>query len=160
MPPMTQPFRLGLTSDFLKSDRTLALGDIGLDVLSAEPRIRLEFLPDYGPDLPASVAQEFDGLIVLAPRVNAAALPEHCRLAIVARFGVGYDNIDVPACTRRFSWAHPVAMAAMPNQGRCARRYSRGEQPHAALKASLKRLRLWNPAGSATARTASSVVTS
>jgi D-3-phosphoglycerate dehydrogenase len=38
-------------------------------------------------------------LLVLAPRVTAATLAGADRLAIVARFGVGYDNIDVPGCT-------------------------------------------------------------
>jgi D-3-phosphoglycerate dehydrogenase len=32
--------------------------------------------------------------------VTAATLDGCTRLALVARFGVGYDNVDVPACTR------------------------------------------------------------
>lgn len=97
---MTSPFRVGLTSDFLKPDGTLGFGDIGLDLLASAPWIQTEFLPDLGPELPPSVASEFDALIVLAPRVTAATLAGGNRLALVARFGVGYDNIDVPACTQ------------------------------------------------------------
>jgi D-3-phosphoglycerate dehydrogenase len=93
-------FRVGITRDFLNPDGTLGFGDIGLDVLSANPNIVTEFMPDYGSELPASVAEEFDALLVLAPRVSAATLDGCRRLALVARFGVGYDNVDVPACTR------------------------------------------------------------
>jgi D-3-phosphoglycerate dehydrogenase len=97
---MHKPFRLGLTRDFLKPDGSLGFGDIGLDVLAENSQIEREFLPDYGQELPAEVANQFDALLVLAPRVTATTLENCDRLAIVARFGVGYDNVDVPACTR------------------------------------------------------------
>jgi phosphoglycerate dehydrogenase-like enzyme len=97
---VSQPFRVGITRDFLSPDGSLALGDIGLDVLKQDARIHSEFLPDYGPELPDSVARDFDALLVLAPRVTAGTLDGATRLAVVARFGVGYDNVDVPACTR------------------------------------------------------------
>jgi len=97
---MVQPFRVGITSDFLKPDGTLGFGDIGLDILSGDAQIQVDFLPDYGGELPARVANEYDALLVLAPRVTTTTLEGSQRLAIVARFGVGYDNIDVAACTR------------------------------------------------------------
>src|SRR5438445_6368139 len=97
---MPEPFRLGITHDFLKPDGTLGFGDIGLDLLAENSRIQHEFLPDHGSDLPAAVASQFDALLVLAPRVTAATLAGGQRLTLVARFGVGYDNVDVPACTQ------------------------------------------------------------
>ncbi len=33
------------------------------------------------------------------PRFDASSIPADGRLALVARFGVGYDNVDVAACT-------------------------------------------------------------
>jgi len=93
-------FRVGITRDFLKPDGSLGFGDIGLEVLDEDARISREFLPDYGAELPATVANEFDALLVLAPRVTATTLNGAERLAVVARFGVGYDNVDVAACTR------------------------------------------------------------
>jgi D-3-phosphoglycerate dehydrogenase len=93
-------FRVGLTRDFLKPDGSLGFGDIGLEVLAGNSRIEGEFLPDYGPELPPQVAEQFDALLVLAPKVTAATLQGAERLALVARFGVGYDNVDVAACTR------------------------------------------------------------
>ena len=96
---MTEPFRLGLTSDFLNSDGTLGFGDIGLEILDGSP-VEYEFLPDYGSELPGQLASAFDGLLVLSPSVTAVTVANASRLTIVARFGVGYDNVDVEACTR------------------------------------------------------------
>lgn len=107
---MNESFRLGITHDFLKPDGTLGFGDIGLDSLSQNPRIQREFLPNYGSVLPATVANDFDALLVLAPRVAEETLAGGDRLAIVARFGVGYDNIDVAACTR-----HDVLLTITPS---------------------------------------------
>ena len=36
----------------------------------------------------------------MPPRVGSATVEDADRLALVARFGVGYDNVDVEACTR------------------------------------------------------------
>ena len=96
---MQKPFRVGMTRDFLKPDGSVGFGDIGLDVLAQNTRIEREFLPDCGSELPAEVANQFDALLVLAPRVTAATLEGCDRLSLVARFGVGYDNVDVAACT-------------------------------------------------------------
>lgn len=90
-------FRVGLTRDFRAPDGSIGWGDIGLDALATAPGVGWEFLPSDDAVLPASVADEYDALIVLTPRV--AALPADPRLRIVARFGVGYDNVDVGACT-------------------------------------------------------------
>jgi phosphoglycerate dehydrogenase-like enzyme len=115
------PFRVGITHDFLKSDGTLAMGDIGLDLLQANPGIAFEFLPDIGAEIPHELADQFDALIVLMPRVTAATLDGCRRLRLIARFGVGYDSIDVPACTRNNvlltitpdGVKRPVAVSAM-----------------------------------------------
>jgi D-3-phosphoglycerate dehydrogenase len=40
-----------------------------------------------------------DALILLAAKFQRASIPGDGRLAMVARFGVGYDNVDIPACT-------------------------------------------------------------
>ncbi|MCI0360010.1 MAG: dehydrogenase [Planctomycetaceae bacterium] len=95
---MTQ-FRVGITRDFLKPDGSLGFGDIGLDLLDEHPGLVREFLAEQHSELPRDVADQYDALLVLAPRVTAATVEGCRRLALVARFGVGYDSIDVPACT-------------------------------------------------------------
>lgn len=92
-------FRVGVTHDFLKPDGSPGFGDIGLDGLDAAG-VAWEFLSACGGEVPPEAAQEFDGLLVLGPRVTAGTVAGPGRLKVVARFGVGYDNVDVPACTR------------------------------------------------------------
>jgi D-3-phosphoglycerate dehydrogenase len=92
-------FRVGVTADFLKPDGACGFGDIGLDQLDAAG-IPWEFLPKAGPEVPPESARDYDGLLVLAPKVTSHTLEGVGRLQIIARFGVGYDNIDVPACSR------------------------------------------------------------
>ncbi len=93
-------FRVGVTRDFLKADGSLGFGDINLGLLDADPQIAWEFLAEYTPELRADQVRDYDALLVLTPRVSAATLADPGRLAVVARFGVGYDTIDVEACTR------------------------------------------------------------
>ena len=95
----SQVFRVGLTHDFLNAAGEPVFGDIGLDALKSRPGTSVEFLANCGDELPADVGCEFDALLVLAPRVTAATLSMCDRLSIVARFGVGYDNVDVGSCT-------------------------------------------------------------
>ena len=96
---MSETFRVGLTRDFLAPDGSLGYGDIGLGLLDAAPGVVREFLPENVSELRPEDVAGYDALLVLAPRVTAATLRGADRLAIVARFGVGYDNVDVEACT-------------------------------------------------------------
>jgi D-3-phosphoglycerate dehydrogenase len=97
---MNDRFRVGITRDFLKPDGTVGFGDIGLGLLEADPGVAWEFLAEGTRELRADQVRGYDALLVLAPSVTAATLQGAERLAIVARFGVGYDNVDVAACTR------------------------------------------------------------
>lgn len=92
-------FRVGVTRDFLLPDGSLGFGDIGLDLLD-QAGIEWAYLPGAAPEIAPEDAREFDGLLVLAPSVTAHTVANPGRLKIIARFGVGYDNVDVPACTR------------------------------------------------------------
>lgn len=97
---MADTFRVGLTRDFLKADGSLGFGDIGLSLLEDAPGVSWEFMPASSGELKAEEIRGYDALLVLAPRISAATLEGAERLAVIARFGVGYDNVDVEACTR------------------------------------------------------------
>src|SRR5205807_193234 len=97
---MNDHFRVGVTRDFLKPDGTIGFGDIGLDLFDADPAVAWEFLAEDTRELRADQIRDYDALLVLAPRVTAATLAGAERLAILARFGVGYDSVDVDSCTR------------------------------------------------------------
>ena len=96
---MNDRFRVGITRDFLKPDCTIGFGEIGLRLLEADSWIELEFLAEDTRELRADQVCDYDALLVLGARVTAATLAGADRLAIVARFGVGYDSVDVAACT-------------------------------------------------------------
>jgi phosphoglycerate dehydrogenase-like enzyme len=98
---MPERFQIGVTHDFLKPDGSIGFGDIGLSLLDADRKVAWSFLPESEPVLRPESIVPYDGLLVLAPQVIAATLEGADRLRIVARFGVGYDNVDVEACTRQ-----------------------------------------------------------
>jgi phosphoglycerate dehydrogenase-like enzyme len=97
---MPETFRVGLTRDFLKPDGSVGFGDIGLESLDV-PGVKREFLAEDTRELRPDQIRGYDALLVLAPKVTAATLEGADRLAVVARFGVGYDSVDVDALTRK-----------------------------------------------------------
>jgi phosphoglycerate dehydrogenase-like enzyme len=118
---MSKKFRVALTRDFLRSDGTIGFGDIGLDRLDRAPGIEWEFLsedcsPIYGDQL-----HDYDALLLLGAQIDADSIADSERLSLIARFGVGYDNVDVEACTRNGiivtitpnGVRRPVAVAAL-----------------------------------------------
>lgn len=94
-------FRVGLSADFLDEQRRLIFPDIGLDLLSAKPGLEHEFLPAYRAEYTPEMLSSYDVLISLKPRVTAGSLEGVERLCAVGRCGVGYDNVDLAACTER-----------------------------------------------------------
>ena len=53
------------------------------------------------PEQLAEACREVEGLMASGARVSEEMLEQAPRLRVVANVGVGYDNIDVAACTRR-----------------------------------------------------------
>ena len=49
----------------------------------------------------AAACREVEGLVACGAQVSAELLEQAPRLRVVSTVGVGYDNIDVEACTRR-----------------------------------------------------------
>jgi D-3-phosphoglycerate dehydrogenase len=94
-----EKFRVGITRDALSPSGEPVYGRPALKVLD-DPRIEWEYLPESVPEFTAEHAARYDALCVMGPRVTRATLSgPHRRLKLVARFGVGYDNVDVQACT-------------------------------------------------------------
>lgn len=92
-------FRVALSGDFRKPDGSPTYPDFDLEPLRNAPGLEMAFL-DIANPLRAEQLEEFDALILLAHRFDAGSVPQSGRLAVVARFGVGYDTVDVDACTR------------------------------------------------------------
>ena len=96
---MTAPFRVALSGDFKKPDGTPVFPDFDLAPLTSAPGVEMEFLESANP-LRAEQLEDFDALILLIHRFAPESVPKNGRLSVVARFGVGYDTVDVASCTK------------------------------------------------------------
>jgi phosphoglycerate dehydrogenase-like enzyme len=106
---VTDKFRVALSGDFRKTDGSPTYPDFDLAPLNASEGVETVFLGAANP-LRADQLEDFDALILLAHRFTAESVPKSGRLAIIARFGVGYDTVDVEACTRA-----GIALAITPD---------------------------------------------
>ncbi len=102
-------FRVALSGDFRKADGSPTFPDFDLTPLRTAKGVEMEFLDNASP-LKAEQLEDFDALILLAHRFDATSVPVSGRLAVIARFGVGYDTVDVPACT-----ANDIALVITPD---------------------------------------------
>ena len=92
-------FRVGITRDALRADGTSIFDKRALRIFD-EAKLSWEFIPDNVKELTAAHGAQYDALCVLNPKVPAVVVsgPDR-RVKIVARMGVGYDSVDVKACT-------------------------------------------------------------
>jgi phosphoglycerate dehydrogenase-like enzyme len=98
---MAGEFKVGLTRDCLGLDGKPIFDPAALQVLNGEQRIGYEYIADYAPEVTPEQAARYDAIVVQKPRVTEKTLASaDRRLRLVARFGVGYDNVDTAACTR------------------------------------------------------------
>ena len=98
---MSERFRVGITRDVLDSHGEPSFGRKALAILDDAPRVDWEYLPAGVRDLTPDLASRYDAVYVNMVRTPATAVARpDCRLRVVARHGVGYDSVDVPAMTR------------------------------------------------------------
>src|SRR4026209_629033 len=92
-------FSVGITRDTLRADGTSIFDTRALEIFDAA-NLQWEFLPDNVKELTAAHGAKYDALCVLNPKVPEAVVagPDH-RVRIIARMGVGYDSVDLKACT-------------------------------------------------------------
>ena len=95
---MAEPFRVALSSDFMKSDGSPTFPDFDLEPLQSMPGCEMRFIDEANP-IRGEQLEDFDALILLTQRFGPESVPSSGRLSVVARFGVGYDNVDVETCT-------------------------------------------------------------
>jgi glyoxylate reductase len=82
---------------------TRILPEVGLSLIrnACDAEIWLDPLPP-APDILRSKLANIDGLIsLLTDRLDAAVLDRAPRLKVISNFAVGFNNIDVKACTER-----------------------------------------------------------
>ena len=102
-------FRVAVSAAFRRSDNSWNFPGFDLKPLADDTTFEVVQLRNP-PVLRAEDLAGFDGLVLAGDALPADALPSDTRLAVVARFGVGYDKVDVAACT-----AAGVALTITPD---------------------------------------------
>ena len=103
-------FRIALSGDFRKADGTPTFPSFDLTPIEGNPKAELAWIDPVDGIVPAAGLADCDALILLSPEFTAASVPPGGRLSVVARFGVGYDNVDIPACN-----ANGIAVVITPD---------------------------------------------
>ena len=57
------------------------------------------FFNEHKPEIHPEQLEQYQGVIVMSPKVTKFSLSESNNFLIICRFGVGYDGVDVTACT-------------------------------------------------------------
>jgi phosphoglycerate dehydrogenase-like enzyme len=120
---MAARFRVGLVPELLDAAGNPTFGADPLAVLDSAPEIERVWLPERYKEIPPALALEYDALYLTQQRVTRASVARAAegRLKVIARHGVGYDSVDVPAMTEAgvivtntpFAIRRPVATIAM-----------------------------------------------
>ena len=94
-----EKFRVGLAPSFLDLDGKLRFKDIGLDLLEKKPHIEYHFIKTDRPFVPPEEMRGLDAFIAFSGVYTAETFEGVDRLILIARHGVGYNNIDLQAAT-------------------------------------------------------------
>jgi phosphoglycerate dehydrogenase-like enzyme len=91
-------FRVGLSSDLDNGTGGFSWGNIAIETLSP---LSWEFLKPTGKNFTPESVHGFHAIAFAGPGVDSDSFgsPEESPL-VLSRFGVGYDNIDLAACTK------------------------------------------------------------
>jgi phosphoglycerate dehydrogenase-like enzyme len=92
-------FRVAITRDVLDAEGNFVFKEMGLELLDAERHISYEFMQELRPTATPDQLQGYDGALWLIPKVTRESLAGVEQLAGIARVGVGYDMVDLEACT-------------------------------------------------------------
>ena len=92
-------FRVALTADFFDSEGAPQYKDMGLEVLEGQPQVEYFAFDEHRPQIGADQLGRAQGVVVLTPAVSAETVAAAGDLLAISRFGVGFDAVDVPACT-------------------------------------------------------------
>jgi phosphoglycerate dehydrogenase-like enzyme len=69
-------------------------------MLQPVPEIHCELMPDSGGVATPEALDRYDAVIALDYRFPASCFQGVRRLAVIARWGAGYDSVDIPAATK------------------------------------------------------------
>jgi D-3-phosphoglycerate dehydrogenase / 2-oxoglutarate reductase len=79
-----------------------ALGDAGLEMFKAAAGLTVDVKTGLAPEQLRTIIGDYDALVIRsATKVTADLLSAADKLKVVGRAGIGLDNVDIPAATRK-----------------------------------------------------------
>jgi len=96
---MGRKVRIGITRDLFDKDGKSISPGPGPTLLDEMPNVEWELFPEYLPEVNPEQARSFDMVISFAPKWTPRTFAGNDQLLAILRGGVGYDMVDVPACT-------------------------------------------------------------
>lgn len=92
-------YRVAFTADFFNSMGKSRYRDVGMSIFDQEPRIQIVPLSEFHPVIRPQQLLGIHAVVVMDVGVDANSVSDSRDLVAIARFGVGYNDIDVQACT-------------------------------------------------------------
>jgi len=96
---MAETFNVMLTGDFYDAEGKPKYADLGLGVFAGHPHIAIKSFREHCKQIEPDQIAGANGVIVLTPAVTRESVSAGSDLLAIGRFGVGYDAVDVAACT-------------------------------------------------------------
>lgn len=96
-----ESFRIAVTADFYDDAGAPRYADFGLDTFDGHSHVAVSTFSEHREEIAPEQLADCHAVLVLSPRVTAASLAGCDDLLAVCRFGVGYDTVDVRACSDR-----------------------------------------------------------
>ena len=93
-------FQVALDSNFRDINGNALYPDFDLTPLNQEAELSWNYV-DLGEVVSGDALMNYDALILLLPRFTGESVPSDGKLALVARFGVGYDTVDQEICNQK-----------------------------------------------------------
>ncbi len=92
-------FRVAFTGDFYGAGGSPRYRDMGLSVFDSHAHIQMSRFEEHRPSIGSDQIGDAQGVVVLTPAVTAESVAKAGDLLAIGRFGVGFDAVDVAACT-------------------------------------------------------------
>ncbi len=78
------------------------LGEVGIKILEDEEGIEVDVNTGLTPEALKEIIGDYDALVIRsATKVNADLMDSAKNLKVIGRAGIGLDNVDIPAATKR-----------------------------------------------------------
>lgn len=93
-------FRVAPTADFFGADGRLQFRDVGLSIVESQPGMVVVPMRGFYPNVKPEQLKGTQAALLMDTGIDRHSLSQSQDLLALARFGVGYNDIDVAACTQ------------------------------------------------------------